>query len=194
MPLNWCFYTWEDKFQLLVLHGADWMNYNWKNDQILSERIHFTTDGAPTALSHVNCQGSFSPLFFRDTMYFYFRGTNGLIYECSRLGPDWRLFDVTKACLDDGHSATSVRPSASDVSVIALGNVVHIFFIGLDNRLRELYKSPGKPWRHVSLRRHVGGSVCSLPGQGRPMVSGDEDGQTEPPTCLRSEKIGRAHV
>jgi len=164
---------WEDSFNVLLLQGSDWMNYSWRKDVVLGSRVVFEP-GIENGVYHVTCAGVLSSVRYNDSMHFFFRGTNGLVYECVRSGPDWKLYDVSKQALE-GESVTSVRPSTSDLSVIVVGQVIHIFFIGIDHRLRELYKTPGKLWRHVSLRRHVGGSVCSLPEQSSPFACVDMD-------------------
>lgn len=166
---------WEEHFNLLVLHGAEWTSYRWSTgEDIVSTRVIFEPI-SEFAVSHATCAGEISAVFVGDTMHFFFRGTNGLIYEITRSGPDWKLFDLSAYAGGDS-SATPVRPSCSDLAVIEVAGVIHIFFIGVDNRLRELYKGPMRGWRHVSLRRHLGGGVCYLPPQTRPFTCVDAEG------------------
>lgn len=163
---------WEDSFHLLLLHGADWTSYRWKTGgEVVSQRVVFQ----PTSefgVAHVTCEGVLHPIFIGDTIHFFFRGTNGLIYECTRSGPDWKLFDISQI---NTEGMTVLRPAGSELSVVEQAGVIHIFFVGIDDRLRELYKAPMKKWRHVSMRRHVGGSVCALPKQTRPFACLDSD-------------------
>lgn len=163
---------WEDSFSLLLLHGAEWTSYRWKSGgEVVSHRV-VLQPASEFAVSHVTCTGSLHSLFIGNTMHFFFRGTNGLIYECTRSGPDWKLFDVGPGSAE---GVTTLRPATSELSVIEQSGVIHIFFICSENRLRELYKAPLKKWRHVSLRRHVGGSVCGLPKQTRPFACLDAE-------------------
>lgn len=157
----------------MLLHGAEWRNYSWKTDTVLSNRVVFQGAGE-FGISHASCAGSIVGLLQNDRMFFYFRGTSGLIYECVRSGPDWLLYDLSKQATSST-SVTPPRPSSSDLSVVENNGTIHIFYIGQDKRLRELYKTPGKPWRHVSLRRHVGGSVCALPPQSQPFACFDAE-------------------
>jgi predicted phosphodiesterase len=173
LSMHWSFYLWEGQFNLLLLHGADWTNYSWKSDVVLGTKVVFEP-ATEFGVSHATCAGSIESIFHNQSMHFYFRGTNGMIYECVRAGPVWRLNDVSKQAKERS-STTVVRPAGSDLAVIQSEGVIHIFWIGLDKRLRELYQTPTRGWRIVSLRRLVGGSVCSLPPQSRPFVCVDSD-------------------
>lgn len=169
----------QRQLKLLVLFGADWTLHRWgkttgelEGCPVLVERVS-PKPSSEFAVSHVTCAGSFQAIYASNSWQFFFRGTNGMIYNCISRGPDWQIFDLSAQSTE---GVTALRPCSSDLSVLEHNGTIHIFFIGIDNRLRELYKAPLRPWRHVSLRRHVGGSVCALPPQTRPFACVDADG------------------